>query len=48
METHKRTAKAQHLAKTIMDDLEALLSTSISDEQPDSYTMRGKKKPLPI
>lgn len=34
METRMRTAKAQHLAKTIMDDLEALLSTSNSYEQP--------------
>ena len=36
METHMRTAKAQQLAKTIMDDLETLLSTSISYEQPDA------------
>jgi hypothetical protein len=34
METPMRTAKAQQLAKTIMDDLEALISTSIAYEQP--------------
>jgi hypothetical protein len=36
METLMRTAKAQHLAKTIMDDLEALLSMSMSYEEPSA------------
>jgi hypothetical protein len=44
METHMRTAKAQHLAKTIMDDLEALLSTSISYEQPDAGIAEALKE----
>jgi hypothetical protein len=35
MDIQTRTAKAQHLAKTIMDDLEALLSANISSEQSD-------------
>jgi hypothetical protein len=34
MDAQMKTAKAQHLAKTIMDDLEALLSADISYEQP--------------
>jgi hypothetical protein len=44
METHIRTAKAQHLAKTIMDDLEALLSTSISYEQPGAGIAEALKE----
>lgn len=36
MDIQTRTAKAQHLAKTIMDDLKALLSTKISSEEPDT------------
>ena len=36
MDIQTRTAKAQHLAKTILDDLEALLSANISSEQTDS------------
>lgn len=36
MDIQTRTAKAQHLAKTIMDHLEALLSTKISSEEPDT------------
>jgi len=35
MDIQTRTAKAQHLAKTIMEDLEALLSANISSEQSD-------------
>jgi hypothetical protein len=44
METRMRTAKAQHLAKTIMDDLEALLSTSNSYEQPGAGIAEGLKE----
>lgn len=36
MDIQTRTAKAQHLAQTIMDDLEALLSANVSSEQTDS------------
>jgi len=36
MDVQTRTAKAQHLAKAIMDDVEALLSANISSEQADS------------
>ena len=44
METEIRTAKAQQLAKTIIDNLEALLSTSISYEQPGSGIAEALKK----
>jgi hypothetical protein len=35
MDRETKTAKAKHLAKTIMDDLVALLSANISSEQSD-------------
>lgn len=44
MEAPMRTAKAQHLAKTIMDDLEALLSTSNSYEQPGAGIAEALKE----
>ncbi len=44
MDTQTRTAKAQHLAKTIMDDLEALLSTDIVFEQPGADIAKALKE----
>jgi hypothetical protein len=44
METLMRTAKAQHLAKTIMDDLEALLSANISSEQSNADIAEALKQ----
>lgn len=44
METPMRTAKAQHLAKTIIDDLEALLSANVSPEQPYSGIAEALKE----
>lgn len=39
-----RTAKAEHLAKTIMDDLEALLATSTSYEEPSASIAKALKE----
>src|SRR5437016_2931553 len=36
MDKETRTSQAQHLARTIMDDLGALLSTNISYEGPEA------------
>lgn len=44
METPLRTAKTKLLAKTIMDDLEALLSTSISYQQPGAGIAEALKE----
>lgn len=44
MDAQTRTAKAQHLAKTIMDDLEVLLSANISSEQSDAGIAEALKK----
>jgi hypothetical protein len=44
MDTQTRTAKAEHLAKTIMNDLESLLSTNISYEQPGAGIAEALKE----
>jgi len=44
MDIQTRTAKAQRLAKTIMDDLEALLSANISSEQSDASIAEALKQ----
>jgi hypothetical protein len=44
METPMRTAKGKHLAKTIIDDLEALLSTSTSYEEPSASIAKALKE----
>lgn len=43
MDTPMRTTKAQHLAQTIMDHLEALLFTSNSYEQPGAGVAEALK-----
>jgi hypothetical protein len=44
METQMKTGKAKHLARTIMDDLEALLSTSNFYEQPGAGIAEALKE----